>query len=364
MNQFAIDAAARRARVEAGVKWGPVCDAVSPHGLAPLSGSARDVGVVGYTLGGGLGWLGRKHGLACNAVTAIELVTADGTVVRADHDSEPELFWALRGGGGNFGVVTALEFELFPAQQIYAGALLFLFERASELLHAWREWCPTTPDELHQHRQAAAAAAAGGDPRAAARRLVRGRHRRLPRQQGRRRRAAGAAARARPADRHLRDGRAGGAQLPRDGSRGPDAVLLRQPAARRAAARGDRRLRGRRRPRLRLDARRGRAAPARRRARAQRTTTTACAIACSAPTSRSPPARSMLIRRSRRRSSWSTSACGGRWRCTRSASTSTSPSGRSTPSAPSARRSSTRLRALRASHDGRQRPARQPPDRG
>ncbi len=148
MNQFTIDAAARRARVEAGVKWGPVCDAVSPHGLAPLSGSSRDVGVVGYTLGGGLGWLGRKHGLACNAVTAIELVTADGALVRADRDNEPELFWALRGGGGSFGVVTALEFELFPAQQIYAGALLFGFERASDVLHAWREWCATTPDEL------------------------------------------------------------------------------------------------------------------------------------------------------------------------------------------------------------------------
>jgi hypothetical protein len=148
MNQFTIDPDARRARVEAGVKWGPVCDAVSPHGLAPLSGSARDVGVVGYTLGGGLGWLGRKHGLACNAVTAIELVTADGAVVRADRDHEPELFWALRGGGGNFGIVTALEFELFPAPQIYAGALLFPFDRASEVAHAWRDWCPTTPDEV------------------------------------------------------------------------------------------------------------------------------------------------------------------------------------------------------------------------
>ncbi len=148
MNQFSIDAQARTARVEAGVKWGPVCDAISPHALAPLSGSARDVGVVGYTLGGGLGWLGRKHGLACNAVTAVELVTADGEVVRADRNHEPELFWALRGGGGNFGVVTALEFALFPAPQIYAGALLFPFERASELLHAWREWCATTPDEL------------------------------------------------------------------------------------------------------------------------------------------------------------------------------------------------------------------------
>jgi FAD/FMN-containing dehydrogenase len=148
MTGFTVDAATRRARVEAGVKWGPVVDAASAHGLAPLSGSARDVGVVGYSLGGGLGWLGRKHGLQSNALTAVELVTADGTFVRADHDREPELFWALRGGGGNFGVVTAVEFELFPLDQVCAGSLFFPYEQGGEVLHAWREWAATVPDEV------------------------------------------------------------------------------------------------------------------------------------------------------------------------------------------------------------------------
>lgn len=147
MTGFSVDPEARSARVEAGVKWGAVCDAASAHGLAPLSGSSRDVGVVGYSLGGGLGWLARKHGLQCNAITAIELVTADGELVRADDEHEPELFWALRGGSGNFGVVTAIEFDLFPAPQVFAGSLFFPFERASEVLHAWREWCLTAPDE-------------------------------------------------------------------------------------------------------------------------------------------------------------------------------------------------------------------------
>ncbi|HST42492.1 MAG TPA: FAD-binding oxidoreductase, partial [Conexibacter sp.] len=148
MQGFSIDAEARRARVEAGVKWGPVCDAASAHGLAPLSGSSRDVGVVGYSLGGGLGWLGRKHGLACNAITAIELVTADGALVRADQEHEPDLFWALRGAGANVGIVTAIEFELFPAPQIYAGSLFFPFERAAEVMHAWRAWSATAPDAV------------------------------------------------------------------------------------------------------------------------------------------------------------------------------------------------------------------------
>lgn len=148
MTGFSIDADARIARVEAGVQWGPVCDAASAHGLAPLSGSSRTVGVVGYSLGGGLGWLGRKHGLQCNAITAIELVRADGELIRVTEMSDSELFWALRGGGGNFGVVTAIEFKLFAAPEIYGGVLFFPFERASEVLHAWREWCETAPEEI------------------------------------------------------------------------------------------------------------------------------------------------------------------------------------------------------------------------
>ena len=143
-----IDAAARTARVNAGVKWDDIVDDLSELGLAALHGSARDIGIAGYSLGGGLGWLARKHGLQANSVTAIELVTADGELVRADRENEPELFWALRGGGGNFGVVTALEFDLYPVAELYAGAFFYDFERGGEVLHAWRELTSDAPDEL------------------------------------------------------------------------------------------------------------------------------------------------------------------------------------------------------------------------
>jgi hypothetical protein len=143
-----IDPEARVARVEAGVLWQDVSLAAAEHGLAGLAGSAGDVGVVGYSLGGGLGWLARRYGLAANSVVAVELVTADGRQVRADRDHEPDLFWAVRGGGGSFGVVTALEFALYPVAEVYAGVLFFPFERASEILNAWREWVESTPVDL------------------------------------------------------------------------------------------------------------------------------------------------------------------------------------------------------------------------
>jgi len=143
-----VDPAARTARIAAGAIWADVADRATPHGLAPLSGSSRTVGVVGYHLGGGLSFVGRKHGLAANAVRAIELVTADGRLVRATADSEPDLFWALRGGGGNFGVVTAIEIDLFETPELQAGNLLFPVDRAREVFHAWREATLTAPDEL------------------------------------------------------------------------------------------------------------------------------------------------------------------------------------------------------------------------
>jgi UDP-N-acetylenolpyruvoylglucosamine reductase len=148
MNGFEVYAHNRRARAEAGVEWGPLVDVLSTEGLVALSGSARGVSVVPYSLGGGLGWLGRKRGLQANAVTAVELVTADGRQLRADNDTEPELFWAVRGGAANFGIVTAIEFELFPLPEMYGGSLFFGFERASEVVHAWREWGLTLPDEV------------------------------------------------------------------------------------------------------------------------------------------------------------------------------------------------------------------------
>src|SRR5918998_5656326 len=140
LQELRIDVAARRARVGSGVRWAAVADRTSEAGLAALHGSSRTVGITGYSLGGGLGWLARKHGLQANALTALELVTADGELRRIDHDNETDLFWAVRGGGGNYGVVTALEFELFEAPEIYAGALFFPFERGSEVFHAWHEY--------------------------------------------------------------------------------------------------------------------------------------------------------------------------------------------------------------------------------
>jgi len=143
-----IDSAAGSARVGAGALWGDVVPRASELGLAALHGSAPGVGIAGYTLGGGLSFYARKHGLACNRVTAIELVTADGEQVRVDADNEPDLFWALRGGGGSFGVVTALEFELLPLSQIYAGALFFPADQSSDVLRSWQEWIAGVPEEM------------------------------------------------------------------------------------------------------------------------------------------------------------------------------------------------------------------------
>jgi FAD/FMN-containing dehydrogenase len=147
MRGVEIDVEAQTARVQAGTLWLEVTEAATPHGLFPLSGSSPDVGVVGYTLGGGLSWLARKHGLAANHVTAIEIVTPDGRLVRATADEHSDLFWALRGGGGNFGVVTAMEFRLFPYGEVYGGMFLWGYERHAEVLRAWRDWTRTAPEE-------------------------------------------------------------------------------------------------------------------------------------------------------------------------------------------------------------------------
>jgi hypothetical protein len=148
MRAVSVDPGARTARVDAGVLWAEVTHAAAPHGLAGLAGSSPDVGVVGYSLGGGISWLGRRYGLSSNSVTAVELVTADGRLIRVDADHEPDLFWALRGGGGSFGVVTALELRLHPVSEVYAGILFFPLERGAEVLNAWRDWAETVPDEV------------------------------------------------------------------------------------------------------------------------------------------------------------------------------------------------------------------------
>jgi FAD binding domain len=149
MRRVSVDPAARTARAEAGACWGDVVEAAARHGLAALAGSSPDVGVAGYTLGGGMSWLGRAYGLSANNVEAIELVTADGRFVRADACSEPDLFWALRGGGGSFGVVTAIELRLFPIREVYGGLLWWPIVAGEDVLQAWRELTQSgLPDEF------------------------------------------------------------------------------------------------------------------------------------------------------------------------------------------------------------------------
>lgn len=142
-----VDPVRRTARVPAGTTWGEVVGAAAPHGLAAAHGSAAGVGVVGYLLGGGVSFYGRSTGLAVNTVRAIELVTADGESVRADAGREPELFWALRGGGGGFGVVTAVEIALFPVARVVTGASYWSAAHARPLLDRWLAWTRHAPRE-------------------------------------------------------------------------------------------------------------------------------------------------------------------------------------------------------------------------
>jgi FAD/FMN-containing dehydrogenase len=148
LRTIAVDPETQTVRVGAGVIWQEAADAAAAHELAVLAGSAPDVGVVGYTLGGGMSWLARKHGLAAAAVRAAEVVTADGRLRRIDRDNDTELFWAIRGGGGNFAAVTALEFAAVPLEQVYAGWLIWPIEDAVRVLRAWREWLPRVPEEI------------------------------------------------------------------------------------------------------------------------------------------------------------------------------------------------------------------------
>lgn len=141
-----IDAELRIARVLGGTLWDAVVQAAAPLGLAALHGSSPDVAVVGYTLGGGLSWYARQHGLAAHHLRAVKLVLPDGRLVRCDAEHEAELFWALKGGGGSLGVVTALEFDLLPIRDAYAGMLLWPGERAAEISHAWAAWTGSAPN--------------------------------------------------------------------------------------------------------------------------------------------------------------------------------------------------------------------------
>ncbi|MFI0350881.1 FAD-binding oxidoreductase [Actinomadura sp. 9N407] len=143
-----VDPDRRIARVGPGARWRAVLDAAAPFGLAPLSGSHAGVGVTGYTLGGGWGWLGRRYGLAADSVLRAQVVTADGRLITASPDSHPDLLWALRGGGGNFGVVTSLEFRLHPVESVLAGTAYFPIEGAADTLARYRDWTADAPGEL------------------------------------------------------------------------------------------------------------------------------------------------------------------------------------------------------------------------
>lgn len=135
------------ARVGAGVRWEQVLEAAAPHGLAPLAGSAPDVGVVGYTTGGGLGPVARSYGFASDRVRAFEVVTGDGQFLRATPAENADLFWGLRGGKGALGIVTAVEFDLVRLTEIYGGALYFNTADADEVFRAWSSWCKALPEE-------------------------------------------------------------------------------------------------------------------------------------------------------------------------------------------------------------------------
>ncbi len=148
MRGIEIDPDTRIARVQAGVLSLELGEAAQAHGLCTLPGSAADVGVIGFTLGGGLGWLGRRHGFACNRVRAIELVTAEGELRTIDADHDGELFWALRGGGGSYAIVTALQTELVPLAEVYAGTLIFPAELGTEAIRGYRDWAAGVGEEV------------------------------------------------------------------------------------------------------------------------------------------------------------------------------------------------------------------------
>ncbi|MFH8371128.1 FAD-binding oxidoreductase [Streptomyces sp. NPDC018031] len=144
-----VDPEARTAYVAAGARFEQVIPEAARHGLAPLNGSAPHVGVVSYTLGGGLALLGRSHGWAADRVRAMDVVTADGRLRHVTPDAEPELYWALLGGRDNFGIVTGMEFGLVPVARLYGGGLFFDAGRTPGLLEAYGRWTATVPDEMN-----------------------------------------------------------------------------------------------------------------------------------------------------------------------------------------------------------------------
>lgn len=149
MKQIEIDPASQRARIESGLKWGEVDPLVQNYGLASPGGTVSTVGVAGYTLGGGMGYLARKYGMAIDNLLSVDLVTADGRVVHASSRENPDLFWAVRGGGGNFGVVTSFEFRLHRVgPEVTAGQVFHRFEDTPDLLRTYSDFMVTAPEEI------------------------------------------------------------------------------------------------------------------------------------------------------------------------------------------------------------------------
>jgi FAD/FMN-containing dehydrogenase len=149
MKAISVDPEARTARAEGGVTWGELNEATAAHGLATTGGVVSTTGIAGLTLGGGIGWLAGAYGLAVDNLLAVELVTAAGDVLTVTDESDPDLFWALRGGSGNFGVATWFEYRLHPLREIYGGLVAHLFDAAaSDVLRFFRDFSQELPDEL------------------------------------------------------------------------------------------------------------------------------------------------------------------------------------------------------------------------
>ena len=148
MKGIRVDAAQRSVRAEGGVTWGEFDRATQAHGLACTGGEVSTTGIAGLTLGGGLGWLMGKYGLACDNLLAVDVVTAEGKSLRASALENPDLFWGVRGGGGNFGIVTSFEYGLHPVGKLVAGMVLHPLTRANEVLRFYRDYAAAAPDEL------------------------------------------------------------------------------------------------------------------------------------------------------------------------------------------------------------------------
>jgi FAD/FMN-containing dehydrogenase len=149
MRSVRVDPIRRTARAEGGATWGDFDRETQAFSLATTGGSVSDTGIAGLTLGGGLGWLAGKYGLSCDNLLSVDLVTADGTVLIASATENADLFWGLRGGGGNFGVVTSFEYQLHPVSQVLAGMVLYPFSKAKEALTLYRNFATAIPDEVN-----------------------------------------------------------------------------------------------------------------------------------------------------------------------------------------------------------------------